>query len=186
RLLPDRAQARASPSVRGHPVGHRRGGAIDAGARRADRPRGRDASRMVRRGRRADARLAARRAGRTFRPLQARRRCRFNSRLSGGDVPGRQVNQVNSLDHVASGDAHKAGLARLALLGGATTALTLATPFAFWSGGDNAYMACAVATGLIAVMATRAAEQARSARALWLVIAVAVLLRGVLLMLDPL
>jgi len=96
------------------------------------------------------------------------------------------VNQVNSLDHVASGDAHKAGLARLALLGGATTALTLATPFAFWSGGDNAYMACAVATGLIAVMATRAAEQARSARALWLVIAVAVLLRGVLLMLDPL
>ena len=78
------------------------------------------------------------------------------------------------------------GLFRLALIGALTVVLTLATPFAFRAGGDNLYMAFAVATGLIAMAATVVAERTHDAKALWLIIGIAVGLRIILLLLDPL
>jgi hypothetical protein len=80
----------------------------------------------------------------------------------------------------------RAGFLRLALFAGVIAALVLATPFAFWRYGDNAYMAFAIATGLAAAGASTVAERLSSARALWLIIGVAVVLRLVLLLLDPL
>lgn len=76
-------------------------------------------------------------------------------------------------------------LYRLAALGAVVAILTLATPFAFRAGGDNAYMALAGLAGLVAVAATWTAERAPAARALWLIVCVAILLRLVLLLLDP-
>jgi alpha-1,6-mannosyltransferase len=77
-------------------------------------------------------------------------------------------------------------LIRLWGLGAATIALTLATPLVFRAGGDNAYMATAIGCGLIAMAATSAAERVPSAKALTIVIGVAVLLRGILVFMDPL
>jgi len=101
---------------------------------------------------------------------------------------------VNSLDRITANDARspdarvheKAALVRLGLLGAAVVALTLATPFAFWAGGDDAYMGFAVATGLAALSATYVAEGTKTANALWLIVAIAVLVRIILLFIDPL
>ncbi len=77
-------------------------------------------------------------------------------------------------------------LYRLGALGFLVAALTLAIPFAFSAGGDNAYMALAIPTGFLAMAAAWIAQRAPAAKALWLIVGVAVLLRGVLLFLDPL
>jgi len=75
---------------------------------------------------------------------------------------------------------------RLGLLGATTIALTLATPSVFGAGGDNAFMAMAVATGFVAMAATRIAERAPSVKVFWMIVGVAVLLRGILLFIEPL
>ena len=64
--------------------------------------------------------------------------------------------------------------------------LVLATPLAFRKYGDNAYIGMAIATGLAALAAAAVAERAEPARALWLILGVALLLRLFLLLLDPL
>ncbi len=79
-----------------------------------------------------------------------------------------------------------AALLRLWLLGGIVAAITLATPFIFRAGGDHAYMGCAIATGLVAIAATRVAERTPTRIALCTILGVAVLLRGVLLVTEPL
>jgi hypothetical protein len=82
--------------------------------------------------------------------------------------------------------AGRAGLYRLAALAVVLAGLVLATPFVFKSYGDSAYIALAFATGLVAAAATTIAERTPSVRALWLILGVAILLRLVLLLLDPL
>lgn len=77
-------------------------------------------------------------------------------------------------------------LQRLLILAAIFIALVVATPLAFLNGGDNAYMAFAVATGLVAFAATRVAGRTSAIPALWLIVAVALLVRGVLLFTDPL
>lgn len=79
-----------------------------------------------------------------------------------------------------------AALVWLSLLAGAVIAFTLAVPPAFQAWGDNGYMVMAVATGLVALTATCLVERAKAAYALWLIVGVAVLLRGILLLMDPL
>jgi len=74
----------------------------------------------------------------------------------------------------------------LVLLAILVVALTLLGIVALRTYGDTAYIACAIATGFVAMAATRTAERHTSARALWLIIAVALLLRGVLLFTEPL
>lgn len=77
-------------------------------------------------------------------------------------------------------------LQRLLILAGIFVALIAATPLAYLNGGDNAYMAFAIATGAVAFAATRVAERTSAAPALWLIVAVALLARGILLFIDPL
>src|SRR5262245_49367980 len=73
----------------------------------------------------------------------------------------------------------------LALLGATLMALVLTTPFVFRNGGDNAFMAMAIASGLVAIAATLVGERSVSAKTLWLVLGVAVLLRIALLVMEP-
>ena len=74
----------------------------------------------------------------------------------------------------------------LAALGALTMALTLATPFAFWAWGDNGYMALTIPAGIVAIIATRSAERTSTRRALVLIFSIAVAMRVVLLLIEPL
>jgi alpha-1,6-mannosyltransferase len=71
-------------------------------------------------------------------------------------------------------------------LGVLVTALTVATPFAFRAWGDHGYMVLTIAAGFLAIGATRTAERTSSRKALVLIFGVAVLLRLVLLFIEPL
>jgi hypothetical protein len=75
---------------------------------------------------------------------------------------------------------------RLCILGAALAVLTALTPIAFNAWGDLAYVALAVPAAIITLVATRVAEQTSAARALWLIIGLAAVLRFGLLLLDPL
>lgn len=77
-------------------------------------------------------------------------------------------------------------LLALGCLGAIATALVVATPFAFRAGGDHAYMGFAIATGFVAMAATGVAERAPNTRTLCLIVAVAALLRAILLFAEPL
>jgi hypothetical protein len=64
--------------------------------------------------------------------------------------------------------------------------LTLVTPFAFETYGDNAFIALAVTAGLLTVVATRLAERVPADRALWLILGLGIALRAYVLLFDPL
>ena len=74
----------------------------------------------------------------------------------------------------------------LAVIGAAFAGLTLAAPFAFQAGGDNAFIALAVPAGLLALAAARVAERTPANRALWLIFGIGVLLRVYVLLFEPL
>lgn len=83
--------------------------------------------------------------------------------------------------------AHEqAAFYKLCALAVALVALTLATPLAFKAWGDNGYMALTVPTALVALAATCIAERGPTVRSLWLIFAVAIVLRVALLTLEPL
>ena len=77
-------------------------------------------------------------------------------------------------------------LFRLAGIGALLAGVTLATPFAFHSGGDNAFIALTIPAGLLPIAATYVAERAPSGRAFWLIFGLAIALRGYVLLFDPL
>jgi alpha-1,6-mannosyltransferase len=64
--------------------------------------------------------------------------------------------------------------------------LTLATPFAFEAGGDNAFIVLTIAAGLLTIMATSLAERAPTRPALWLIFGLGIALRAYVLLFDPL
>ena len=72
------------------------------------------------------------------------------------------------------------------LLAIAVVATTLAVPTAFQFWGDHGYMAVALATGFAALLATTIAERAPARHALWLIVAVGLVLRCILLFTEPL
>src|SRR6185312_15329153 len=74
----------------------------------------------------------------------------------------------------------------LAGIGTIFAGLTLATPFAFQAGGDNAFIALAIPARLLTLAATRVAERTPTSHALWLIFAVGILLRVYVLLFDPL
>lgn len=74
----------------------------------------------------------------------------------------------------------------LCALGVALSVLTFATPVAFKIWGDNGYIILTLTTALITLAATYVAERGPAVQSLWLIIAVAVGLRVVLLALEPL
>ena len=74
----------------------------------------------------------------------------------------------------------------LAGIGVALAGLTLATPFAFETYGDNAFIALAISAGLLTIAATHLAERAPPDRALWLIFSLGIILRAYVLLFDPL
>jgi hypothetical protein len=74
----------------------------------------------------------------------------------------------------------------LAGVGVIIAVLTLATPYAFETLGDNAFIALTILAGLATIAATSLAERVPPARALWLIFGVAILLRTYVLAFDPL
>ncbi|HLZ06165.1 MAG TPA: glycosyltransferase 87 family protein [Bradyrhizobium sp.] len=91
--------------------------------------------------------------------------------------------QLRRLPHLAD------TLPPLPLLAGAgavLTGLTLVTPFAFETYGDNAFIALSVIAGLVTIVATRLAERVPQASALWLIFGLAIALRVYVLLFDPL
>ena len=71
-------------------------------------------------------------------------------------------------------------------IGAIFAGLTLVTPFAFRAGGDNAFIALAVPAGLLTLAATHVAERTPTNRALWLIFGIGILLRGYVLLFEPL
>jgi hypothetical protein len=74
----------------------------------------------------------------------------------------------------------------LTAIGAVIVGLTLATPFAFESFGDNAFMALTIPAGLLTIAATAQAERTPITRALWLILGVGIVLRTYVLLFDPL
>ena len=74
----------------------------------------------------------------------------------------------------------------LAGIGVALAGLTVAAPFAFRAGGDNAFIALAIPAGLLTLAAAQAAERTAVNRALWLIFGIGILLRVYVLLFDPL
>ena len=73
----------------------------------------------------------------------------------------------------------------LAGVGAILLGLTLLTPFAFESYGDNAFIALTIAAGLLMIVATQLAGRAPPDRALWLIFGFGISLRAYLLLFDP-
>jgi alpha-1,6-mannosyltransferase len=74
----------------------------------------------------------------------------------------------------------------LAGVGVVIAVLTLATPYAFETLGDNAFIALTILAGLATIAATGLAERVPPGRALWLIFGVGILLRAYVLAFDPL
>ena len=74
----------------------------------------------------------------------------------------------------------------LAGIGAVLVGLTMVTPFAFETYGDNAFIALTIAAGLLTVVATRLAERASPDRALWIIFGFGIALRVYVLLFDPL
>jgi alpha-1,6-mannosyltransferase len=74
----------------------------------------------------------------------------------------------------------------LAGIGVVLAGLTLVTPFAFETYGDNAFIALTISAGLLTIAATHLAERAPPDRALWLIFGLGILLRAYVLLFDPL
>ncbi|KRR28510.1 DUF2029 domain-containing protein [Bradyrhizobium retamae] len=73
----------------------------------------------------------------------------------------------------------------LAGIGVIIVGMTLVTPFAFETLGDNAFIALTIPAGLLTLAATDLAERAPQKHALWLVFGCAIILRGYVLLFDP-
>jgi alpha-1,6-mannosyltransferase len=74
----------------------------------------------------------------------------------------------------------------LAGIGAVLLAVTLATPFAFETYGDNAFIALGIAAGLLTIAAARLVEHVPADRALWLIFGLGIVLRLYALLFDPL
>src|SRR5260370_1602945 len=98
-------------------------------------------------------------------------------------MPGTVASQLGRLARSADNGSP---LLRLAGIGAVLVALTLVTPFAFETAGDNAYIALTVSAGLLTIVATRVAERAPPDRALCLIFRLGILLRAYLLLFNPL
>ncbi len=98
-------------------------------------------------------------------------------------MPGTIASQFGRLARSAD---NASPLLRLAGIGAVLVALTLVTPFAFETGGDNAFIALTIPAGLLTIVATHLAERAPTHRALWLIFGLGIMLRAYVLLFDPL
>src|SRR5216684_1014779 len=126
---------------------------------------------MVRCRRSREFALAAGRTGGPFDPLSCWRFCSGEPGLSqrrAWDESMKPGPIAILFGRLAGSVADASALLRLAGIGAVLVALTLVTPFAFETAGDNAFIALTVSAGLLTIMATRVAERAPADRALWL------------------
>jgi alpha-1,6-mannosyltransferase len=79
----------------------------------------------------------------------------------------------------------RSALSELIVVGGVVAALVAATPFAFRAGGDNAYIATAVVTGILTCVAAALAARAQGRRALLFILGLAIAFRGYALFFEP-
>jgi hypothetical protein len=93
---------------------------------------------------------------------------------------------ANQFGRLARSANDVAPLHLLAGIGVVIVGLTLVTPFAFETLGDNAFMALTIPAGLLTIGATYLAERAPPERALWLILGLAIVLRAYVLLFDPL
>ena len=98
-------------------------------------------------------------------------------------MPGAIASQFGRLTRSANNVSPLLPLAGIAAI---LVGVTLVTPFAFEAFGDNAFIALAIAAGLLTVAATRLAERAPPRRALWLIFGLGIALRLYVLLFDPL
>ncbi|WP_334511020.1 glycosyltransferase 87 family protein [Bradyrhizobium sp. AZCC 1693] len=77
-------------------------------------------------------------------------------------------------------------LSGLAGVGALLAGLSAAIPFAFESYGDNAFIALAIAAGLLTIAATNLADRAPQNTALWLILGLGIALRVYALLFEPL
>jgi alpha-1,6-mannosyltransferase len=98
-------------------------------------------------------------------------------------MPGTIASQFGRLARSAD---NASPLLRLAGIGAVLVALSVVTPFAFETAGDNAFIALTILAGLLTIIATALAERAPPERALWLVFGVGIFLRVYVLLFDPL
>src|ERR1700692_3394562 len=98
-------------------------------------------------------------------------------------MPGAGANQFGRLARSASSVPP---LHLLAGIGAVLVSLTLVTPFAFETFGDNAFIALTSAAGLLTSAATQLAERAPPGRTLWLIFGFGIALRVYVLLFDPL
>jgi hypothetical protein len=98
-------------------------------------------------------------------------------------MPGAGANQFGRAARSAS---KLLPLHLLAGIGIVIASLTLVTPFAFETFGDNAFIALTIPVGLLTIAATYLAERAPQRYALLLVVGLAIVLRGYALWFDPL
>jgi alpha-1,6-mannosyltransferase len=96
------------------------------------------------------------------------------SRSIAAESPGAQTSVKN-----------QSALYGLAGIGATLAVLTFAAPFAFRAGGDNAFIALAIPAGLLTIAAAYVAERVPTTRALWLILGLAIVLRGFVLLFDP-
>jgi alpha-1,6-mannosyltransferase len=82
--------------------------------------------------------------------------------------------------------ADNAPLHLLSGIGVIIVCLTVVTPFAFETLGDNAFMAATIPSGLLTIVAAGLAEHTPQKRALWLILGLAIVLRAYALLFDPL
>jgi alpha-1,6-mannosyltransferase len=97
-------------------------------------------------------------------------------------LPGIIADQFDRLTRAAD---NARPLHPLAGIGAVLFGLTLVTPFAFETYGDNAFIALTVIAGLSTIVATRLAERAPLDRALWLILGLGIALRIYVLLFDP-
>src|SRR5262245_53231031 len=91
-----------------------------------------------------------------------------------------------SRDAAVATGADRAAMAGLVAIAVVMVVLTGATVPATRAGGDYAYVALALVAGGLALAATRLAERRDNAQALWLIVGTAIVLRGMLLVAEPL
>lgn len=98
-------------------------------------------------------------------------------------MPGAVASQSGRLLRFIEGVPPLSGLAGVGAL---LASLSAVIPFAFETYGDNAFIALAIAAGLLTIAATKLADRAPQNMALWLIFGLGIALRAYALLFEPL
>src|SRR5258708_11420595 len=145
---------------------------------------------MVRCRRPQNVALAAGRIVRPCDPFSWRRVCRGEPSLPQRRTADKALEPMpvagaNQFGRLARSANSVPPLHLLASIGAVLVALTLVTPFAFETGGDNSFIALPILAGLLTIVATHLSERAPPQPALWLVLGALDFFRGLCAAIRP-